>query len=84
MEKFLEKNHYLNKAAKEGYSSYLHAYASHSLKTIFDVNSLDLAAVGKAFGFSVPPKVTIAICASGKTDKRDRRTINKPSFKHYN
>lgn len=31
------------------------------MKKIFDVNSLDLAKVGKAFGFAVPPKVNISV-----------------------
>ncbi|KLO10869.1 hypothetical protein SCHPADRAFT_976772 [Schizopora paradoxa] len=32
--------------------AYLQSYASYSLKKIFDINALDLAKVGKAFGFS--------------------------------
>lgn len=31
------------------------------MKKIFDVNSLDLTKVGKAFGFSVPPRVNVNI-----------------------
>lgn len=34
-----------------------HSYASHSLKHIFNVHDLDLLAVAKSFGFTVPPKV---------------------------
>lgn len=61
LESLLSKNHYLNTTAKEGYRSYLQSYASYSLKKIFDVNKLDLAKVGKAFGFPVPPKVNISV-----------------------
>ncbi|KAL3795741.1 hypothetical protein HJC23_008228 [Cyclotella cryptica] len=32
-----------------------------SLRDIFDVHTLDLAAVGRAFGFTAPPKVDLAI-----------------------
>ena len=61
LENLISKNHYLNQSARDGYRSYLQSYASYSLKKIFDVNSLDLAKVGKAFGFAVPPKVNISI-----------------------
>ncbi|KAI9638529.1 P-loop containing nucleoside triphosphate hydrolase protein [Dioszegia hungarica] len=61
LESLLSKNHYLNTTAKEGYRSYLQSYASYSAKKIFDVNKLDLAKVGKAFGFPVPPKVNISV-----------------------
>ncbi|KIR37959.1 ATP-dependent RNA helicase HAS1 [Cryptococcus deuterogattii 99/473] len=61
LESLISKNHYLNTSARDGYRSYLQAYASYSLKKIFDVNKIDLAKVGKAFGFSVPPKVNISV-----------------------
>ncbi|WVQ78072.1 ATP-dependent RNA helicase HAS1 [Cryptococcus sp. DSM 104549] len=70
LESLISKNHYLNTSARDGYRSYLQAYASYSLKKIFDVNSLDLAKVGKAFGFSVPPKVNISVgSVKGKKSK---------------
>lgn len=61
MEKLLQKNYFLHQSAKDGYRAYLQAYASYSLKKIFDVNKLDLAKVGKAFGFAVPPRVNISV-----------------------
>lgn len=51
----------MHQSAKDGYRSYLQAYASYSLKKIFDVNQLDLAKVGKAFGFAVPPRVNVSV-----------------------
>ncbi|PKS13072.1 hypothetical protein jhhlp_000413 [Lomentospora prolificans] len=69
LEKLISQNYYLNKSAKEGYRSYLHAYASHSLRTVFDVNKLDLAKVAKSFGFSVPPRVDVVVGASGRDSK---------------
>ncbi|KAH9947657.1 DEAD-domain-containing protein [Amylocystis lapponica] len=61
LEKLLQKNYFLHQSARDGYRSYLQAYASYSLKKIFDVNQLDLAKVGKSFGFSVPPRVNVNI-----------------------
>lgn len=42
LEKLIGQNYYLNRSAKDGYRSYLQAYASHSLRSIFDVHKLDL------------------------------------------
>ncbi|VDM85501.1 unnamed protein product, partial [Strongylus vulgaris] len=61
LENLIDKNYYLNKSAKEAYKCYVRAYDSHSLKDIFDVNNLDLIAVCKSFGFSVPPYVDLPI-----------------------
>ncbi|KAJ8331371.1 ATP-dependent RNA helicase [Batrachochytrium dendrobatidis] len=72
LERLIEKNYYLNRSAKDGYRSYLQAYASHSLKKIFDVGVLDLQRVAKAYGFTVPPSVNLTMGASGKTDRRQQ------------
>ncbi|OBZ78905.1 ATP-dependent RNA helicase HAS1 [Grifola frondosa] len=76
LEKLLQKNYFLHQSARDGYRSYLQAYASYSLKNIFDVNQLDLAKVGKSFGFSVPPRVNVNIGGgkggTGRTGKRKR------------
>ncbi|KAI0321667.1 DEAD-domain-containing protein [Amylostereum chailletii] len=77
LEKLLQKNYFLHQSAKDGYRSYLQSYASYSLKKIFDVNALDLAKVGKAFGFSVPPRVNVTIGGgkggAGRTGQKRRR-----------
>ncbi|EKM60873.1 uncharacterized protein PHACADRAFT_110678 [Phanerochaete carnosa HHB-10118-sp] len=77
LEKLLQKNYFLHQSAKDGFRSYLQAYASYSLKKIFDVNQLDLAKVGKAFGFSVPPRVNVNIGGgtggAGRSGKKRRR-----------
>ncbi|KAM0554709.1 hypothetical protein ACHAPJ_006780 [Fusarium lateritium] len=72
LEKLIGQNYYLNKSAKDGYRSYLHAYASHSLRSVFDINKLDLAKVAKSFGFSVPPRVEITLGASMSRDKKQQ------------
>ncbi|KDQ54729.1 hypothetical protein JAAARDRAFT_37827 [Jaapia argillacea MUCL 33604] len=66
LEKLLQKNYFLHQSARDGFRSYLQAYASYSLKKIFDVNQLDLVKVGKAFGFSIPPRVNLNIPGAGK------------------
>lgn len=70
LEKLIGKNYYLNQSAKDGYRSYLHAYASHSLRSVFDVHKLDLVKVAKGFGFATPPRVDIQLGASMSKDKK--------------
>jgi ATP-dependent RNA helicase DDX18/HAS1 len=70
LEKLISKNYYLHQSARDGFRAYIQSYASYSLKTIFDVSSLDLAKVGKAFGFAVPPSVNINIGSGLKGKKR--------------
>lgn len=62
----------MHQSARDGFRSYLQAYASYSLKKIFDINKLDLARVGKSFGFSVPPRVNLNI-GGGKGSSGTKR-----------
>ncbi|RQX72645.1 DEAD/DEAH box ATP-dependent RNA helicase [Toxoplasma gondii CAST] len=73
LERLIEKNYYLHKASQDAYRSYLHAYASHTLKDIFNVHALDLQRVARAFGFSVPPRVELNLKAKSRT-KVDKKT----------
>ncbi|KAJ7128992.1 P-loop containing nucleoside triphosphate hydrolase protein [Mycena crocata] len=79
LEKLLQKNYYLHQSAKDGYRSYLQSYASYSLKEVFNVNSLDLAKVGKSFGFAVPPRVNVNTAGLGdaKTSKDKDKAAHK-------
>ncbi|KAI4106188.1 MAG: hypothetical protein LQ339_003186 [Xanthoria mediterranea] len=70
LEKLIGQNYYLNKSAKDGYRSYLQAYASHSLRSIFDVHKLDHNKLAKSFGFNVPPRVDLTLGASMRRDKK--------------
>lgn len=70
LENLISKNYYLASSAKDGYRSYLHAYASHSLKNIFNINDLDLQSVAKAYGFSVAPSVKLTL--TGDTNIRKK------------
>lgn len=76
--KLIKGNYWLHQSAKDGYRSYLQAYASHHLKTVYQIDKLDLVKVAKSFGFDVPPKVNITIGASGKSiekkHKKQKRT----------
>ncbi|PQE10946.1 atp-dependent RNA helicase has1 protein [Rutstroemia sp. NJR-2017a WRK4] len=73
LNKLISQNYYLNKSAKEGYKSYLQAYASHSLRSIFDVSKLDLVKVARSFGFEAPPRVDISLGAGMKDKKQVKR-----------
>ena len=59
MEKLIEKNYFLHLSAKEAYKAYVRAYASHSMKNVYDVEQLDLVKVAYSFGFRVPPVVDL-------------------------
>lgn len=61
LEKLIEKNYYLHKSAQEAYKSYVRAYDSHSLKQIYNVQTLNLPQVALSFGFKVPPYVDLSI-----------------------
>ncbi|KAK5049472.1 ATP-dependent RNA helicase [Exophiala bonariae] len=83
LEKLITQNYYLNKSAKDGYRSYLQAYASHSLRSVFDVNKLDLVKVAKSFGFATPPRVDIQLGASMQSrDKKQGRRSYGSQPKH--
>ncbi|KAF2170276.1 hypothetical protein M409DRAFT_64594 [Zasmidium cellare ATCC 36951] len=84
LEMLIGKNYYLNKSAKDGYRSYLQAYASHSLRSVFNIHNLDLKKVAKGFGFSVPPKVDINLGASMKKPDNARRAYgSQPKQKFH-
>jgi hypothetical protein len=61
---------------RDGYRSYPQAYASYPLNKIFNVNPLDLAKVGKSFGFAALPRVHANIRGgtggAGRTDYKRR------------
>ena len=84
LQSLIEKNYYLNRAAREAYRSYLLAYASHSQRDIFNVHELDLQAVGVAFGFTTPPRVDLAFSARGnkRTSKKMATGKGKMSSGH--
>lgn len=61
LENLIGKEYSLNTSAKEAFKSYVRAYDLHHLKTIFNINGLDLAKVALSFGFKVPPAIDLRI-----------------------
>lgn len=80
MEKLITSNYFLNKSAKDGYRSYLQAYASHQHRDIFNVEKLDLKKVGLSFGFGVPPGVNLNIYSKMKDKKIKGRNEGKGGY----
>eukprot|EP01068_Selenidium_serpulae_P012343 Selendium_serpulae@DN5803_c2_g1_i12.p1 len=88
LERVIDKNVHLQKAARDAYRAYLHAYISHSLRHIFDVNVLDLNNLAKSFGFQTPPKVELnaklmANATAGRQTTRMKKH-DKDRKKHKN
>lgn len=73
LEKLIGKNYFLNLSAKEAYKAYVRAYDSHSLKQIFDINTLNLIAVAKSFGFHAPPFVDLPMSSGRKSSAEKGR-----------
>jgi len=70
LEKLIEKNYFLHLSAKEAYKAYVRAYASHSMKNVYNVEQLDLVKIAVSFGFRVPPVVDLGVYHSKKTKKQ--------------
>lgn len=66
LEKLIEKNYFLHMSAKEAYKAYVRAYASHSMKSVYNVDTLDIEQVAKSFGFRVPPFLDLGVSAGKK------------------
>lgn len=86
LEKLIGSNYFLRQSAKEAFKSYLHAYSSHSLRSVYDVNKLDLTKVAKSFGFDAPPRVDIQLGQSmGRNKVQGRRAYGsqprQPGYK---
>ncbi|SPP80279.1 probable ATP-dependent RNA helicase pitchoune [Drosophila guanche] len=81
LEKLIAKNYFLNQSAKEAFKSYVRAYDSHQLKQIFNVNTLDLQAVSKSFGFLVPPVVDLKVGAAKR--QRPEKRVGGGGFGYY-
>jgi ATP-dependent RNA helicase DDX18/HAS1 len=62
----------LNCSAKDGYRSYLQAYASHKQRELFDVNQLDLQKIANSFGLAVPPRVNLNVKVQGRTVRKNK------------
>lgn len=54
LEKLVSQNYALYRAARDAYRAYIQAYATHTLKDIFNVHELDVISIALAFGFNTP------------------------------
>lgn len=72
LEKLIEKNYFLHMSAKEAYKAYVRAYASHSMKSVYNVDTLDIEQVAKSFGFRVPPFIDLGVSAGKKFSGKRR------------
>jgi len=83
-DKLIEKNFFLNRMARDAYKSYLHAYSSHSLKDVFEINDLDLKSSAISFGMKNPPRVNLSVKVSGKTVRKNKvQNLNNNSKLFY-
>lgn len=69
-------------SAKEAYKAYVRAYASHSMKSVYDVNTLDVQQVAKSFGFKVAPFVDLGVSAGKKLANAHKRKLPFQSDKN--
>lgn len=85
LEKLISQNYHLNQSAKDAFKSYIHAYSSHSLRSVYDVNKLDLPKVAKSFGFETMPRVDTNLGASMKRDRvQGRRAYGSQPRQKFN
>ncbi|KNH04022.1 DEAD-domain-containing protein [Perkinsela sp. CCAP 1560/4] len=71
--KLVGNNRYLKQGAVDAFRSYLQSYAAQSLKAVFDVYSLDVAKVARAFGLSQAPIVDLGLSHSALRRDRSKR-----------
>jgi ATP-dependent RNA helicase DDX18/HAS1 len=60
LEKLISENYSLHMSAKEAFKAFVRAYDSHQMKTIFDIQTLDLGKLALSFGFRRPPNVGLS------------------------
>eukprot|EP01111_Echinosteliopsis_oligospora_P002723 TRINITY_DN1416_c0_g1_i4.p1 TRINITY_DN1416_c0_g1~~TRINITY_DN1416_c0_g1_i4.p1 ORF type:complete len:459 (-),score=137.67 TRINITY_DN1416_c0_g1_i4:41-1417(-) len=73
LESVVEKNYYLHRSARDAFRGYLLSYSTHSHKDSFNVHTLDIVAVAKAFCFNNPPKINLHLISSEKGEKKPKR-----------
>jgi len=71
-EKLVERNYHLNRSARDAFKSYVQAYISHSFKEIYNANNLDMAKLGKCFGFTSAPVMNLNIKLNGKSSRNKK------------
>ena len=77
LEKLIEKNYYLKVDANTAYKSYINAYASRSMKDVFNINNIDVNGIALSFGLTNPKAVEIK---SMKMPKQNKQNNPKRSY----
>ena len=81
MEKLVnKKDHFLLTSATDAYRSYLHAYVSHTLKDVYDINNLDLSKLCKSFGLPSPPFVNLNLKILPSSQRRKKLNESKSKY----
>merc|ERR1712223_1465419 len=83
LEKLVMKNYFLNLSAQEAFKAYVRSYESHSLKQIFNVQTLDLKSVGMSFGFVSPPHIDLGVGVSKKMAREGKKHKDQKKSKIY-
>lgn len=78
-DKLVANNYHLLRAAKDAYSSYVKAYASHSMKEVFNVHRLNLQVTPAIAWFKVSACYSTACILSGQTSLFSHRMSLLPS-----
>ena len=81
LEKLISKNFFLNQSGTNAFQSYIRAYAAHSMKSIYNVENLDLNKVASSFGFSSPPKVNLSVGSKKLSKAARKKKMSKYTFK---
>uniref|UniRef100_A0A6B2KZY3 ATP-dependent RNA helicase n=1 Tax=Arcella intermedia TaxID=1963864 RepID=A0A6B2KZY3_9EUKA len=76
LEKLVSTIFYLNQSARDAYNGYLRAYASHSLKDVYNVNNLDLQKVARSLGMDVAPRIDLKVTPTSRSTVRYTKPIN--------
>lgn len=66
------------------FRGYIRSYDSHSLKKIYDVNTLDLVQVAKSFGFPTPPFVDLPVSNKPKVKPLEANKKRKNDGQKFN
>lgn len=80
LENLIEKNQYLQNSAKDAFKSFVRAYSSHSLKSIFNVEKLDLSKSCKSFGFATAPFTDIGVHSKKNAKNAFRGKYGKKKY----
>ena len=83
LEQLVEKNYFLSQSGAQAYKSYVRAYATHSMKAVFNVENLDLNKAATSLGFATPPKVDFGASCKHLSKLARKIPLNHQKARHY-